>query len=194
MQVKLGRYQVGNAWKSQQDIFKLLVSHFRRYHLMEIQDIYKLIYQGVCGSGHILQSSPDEFEAELAREFAAVEANNSQPLWESIHPEGKIVRVNLAVYKNQSQKIERLSTLCLWTAEVSGSPEKNMENISIALNTFYKLCKSRKIPKFTPLEIEKYQKWVEENKFPTVHHSEVYQTNYDPHYRLMHREFLSILV
>ncbi len=194
MQVKLGRYQVGNAWNSQQDIFKLLVSHFRRYHLMEAQDVYKLIYQGVCGSGHILQSSPDEFEAELEKEFAAVEGNNSQPLWESIHPEGKIVRVNLAAYKYQSQAIGRLSTLCLWTAEVSGSPEKNIENISIAMNTFYKLCKSRKIPKFTPMEIEKYQKWIEENKFPMVHHSEVYQTKYDPHYRLIHREFLSILV
>jgi hypothetical protein len=194
MQVKLGRYQVGNAWKSQQDVFKLLVSHFRRYHLMEIQDVYKLIYQGVCGSAHIMQSQLAEFEAGLEEEFVSVEANNSQPLWESIHPEGKIVRVNLEAYKYQSQRIERLSTLCVWTAEVCGLPEKNIEDVPIALNTFYKLCKSRKIPKFDPLEIEKYQKWVVDNAFPVVHHSVVYQTTYHPHYRLVHRDFLSILL
>jgi hypothetical protein len=193
MQWKLGTYQVGNAWRSQQDMFKLLVTHFRRYHLMEIQDVYKLIYQGVCGSSHILQSSSSNFEAALKQEFDGLGANNSLPLWESIHPEGKIVRVNLAAYKHQSHKIERLSTLCLWTAEVSASTKDNYDDISIALNTFYKLCKSRKIPKFTPLEIERYQKWVEENKFPMVHHSDVFQMNYTPHYRLVHREFLSIL-
>jgi len=193
MQWKLGAYQVGNAWRSQQDVFKLLVTHFRRYHLMEIQDVYKLIYQGVRGSSHILSSSPSDFEVNLRREFASVEANNSQPLWESIHPEGKIVRVNLAAYKYQSQKIERLSALCLWTAEISTSSEKDVEHISTAFNTFYKLCKSRKIPKFAPLEVEKYHKCVEENKYPVVHHSETYRTEYDPHYRLVHRDFLSVL-
>ncbi|KUK46310.1 MAG: hypothetical protein XD73_0805, partial [Anaerolinea thermophila] len=47
MQIKLGCYRVGNIWKSQQDIFNFLVSHFRFYHQMEIQDVYKLFYQGV---------------------------------------------------------------------------------------------------------------------------------------------------
>jgi hypothetical protein len=194
MQLKLGCYRVGNAWKSQQDVFKLLVSHFRRYHLMEIQDVYKLFYQGVFGPSHIMQASIADFETSLEQEFESLKENNTQPLWESIHPEGKIVRVNLAPYKFQSKGLERLSTLCIWTAEVSGQEEKNSENILVAFNTFYKLCKSRKIPKFNPLEIEKYQKWIIEHKFPMVHHSEVYQKNYDPHYRLVHREFLSLLI
>lgn len=80
MQWKLGHYQVGNAWKSQQDMFRLLVTHFHRYQLMEIQDVYKLIYQGVCGSAHIMQSSPTDFEAELKREFATIAENKTQPL------------------------------------------------------------------------------------------------------------------
>ena len=193
MQWKLGHYQVGNAWKSQQDMFRLLVTHFHRYQLMEIQDVYKLIYQGVCGSAHIMESSPTEFETELKKEYASITGNEAQPLWETIHPEGKIVRLNLAAFKSQPQKIERLTALCIWTAEISHITDKNYENITIAFDTLYKLCKSRKIPKFTPEEIEEYHKWIVENSFPVVHHSETYQKNYDPHYRLVHRNFLSLL-
>jgi len=193
MQWKLGTYQIGNAWRSQQDVFKLLVTHFRRYHLMEIQDVYKMIYQGICGSAHILSSSIADFESALEREFIELAGNSAMPLWESIHPEGKIVRVNLAAYKVQSMDVERLSALCLWTAEVSALTKDNYEDISIAFDTLYKMCKSRKIPKFTPSEIEQYQEWIEENHYPLVHHSDAYRLNYDPHYRLIHREFLSIL-
>jgi len=193
MQWKLGHYQVGNAWKSQQDMFRLLVTHFHRYQLMELQDVYKLIYQGVCGSAHIMQSAPADFEAELEREFAAVDKNENQPLWETIHPEGKIIRLNLATYKSQSQQTDRLAALCIWTAEISCSAEKNYENISIAFDTLYKLCKSRKIPKFTPEAIAEYQKWIVDNSYPVVHHSDTYRKNYNPHYRLVHRKFLSIL-
>jgi hypothetical protein len=193
MQIKLGCYRVGNVWKSQQDIFKLLVSHFRRYHLMEIQDVYKMLYQGVFGSAHALQPSRPEFEIVLQDEFERVAADKNQPLWESIHPDGKIVRVNLPAYKAQALDFNLLLTLCIWTAEISEKERDGAENIAIAYTTFYKLCKSRKIPKFDPVEVEKYQRWLVENKYPSVHHSEVYRLKYDPHYRLVHREFLSML-
>jgi hypothetical protein len=194
MQIKLGCYRVGNIWKSQQDVFKLLVSHFRRYHLMEIQDVYKLFYQGVFGSAHALQSSTRTgFETVLQDEFERITEDKNQPLWESIHPEGKIVRVNLPAYKAHALDFSLLLTLCLWTAEISEKEKGGSENIANAFDTFYKLCKSRKIPKFDPVNVEKYQRWLVENKFPVVHHSEAYRMKYDPHYRLVHREFLSML-
>ena len=193
MQIKLGCYRVGNIWKSQQDIFKFLVSHFRIYHQMEIQDVYKLFYQGVYGSAHSMRSSTKEFEDELKEEFARVEKNSKQPLWESIHPEGKIMRIHLAAYKSKNKDIDQLSTLCIWTAEIADKEVESSENLSAAMDTFYKLCKSRKIPKFNPLDVAVYQRWLMENKFPAVHHSEIYHRKYDPHYRLIHRDFLPIL-
>lgn len=194
MQIKLGCYRVGNIWRSQQDVFKFLVSHFRRYHQMEIQDVYKLFYQGVFGSAHLMQSSLQDFEKQLHIEFDKTNENESQPIWESIHPEGKIVRVNLASYKSRKQPLDRLTTLCIWTAEVTEREIENTENLAAAMDTFYKLCKSRKIPKYDPQEVEKYQKWVIENRFPLVSHSDTYHLKYDPHYRLVHREFLSVLI
>ena len=193
MQIKLGYYRVGNIWKSQQDIFKFLVSQFRIYHQMEIQDVYKLFYQGVYGSAHSMRSSTTEFEDELKKEFDLVEKYPTQPLWESIHPEGKIMRIHLAAYKARKKDIEQLTTLCIWTAEIAEKEVGNDENLIAAMDTFYKLCKSRKIPKFNPLDVAAYQRWLVENKFPPVHHSEIYHRKYDPHYRLIHRDFLPIL-
>ncbi len=193
MHLKLGSYRVGSVWKSQQDVFKFLVNHFRRYHQMQIQDVYKLFYQGILGPIKYAALSPGDVEKDLFQEFERVDEDKNQVLWQSAHPEGKIVRVNLNAYKAHQGSIGTLSTLCLWTAEIYRSVEPNAERLNDALDTFYKLCKSRKIPKYDPLDVEKYKAWVIANHYPLVDHSEVYIEKYQPHYRLIHREFLSIL-
>ena len=115
MAVIIGDIKLGNLWRSHSEIFRLLVGHINRYPQMEIQDVYKLLYQGAMGSEHFLDSF-DEFEKDLVNEWDRIEQNDNIPIWENIRPDGQIVRFYLAPFKARGGQAARLLTLCYWSS------------------------------------------------------------------------------
>jgi hypothetical protein len=114
----------------------------------------------VCGSSLILQSSSSNFEAALKQEFDGLEgiipASFGNP-----SSEGKIVRVNRLLKSTNPTRLSGFP-LCAVDGEVSASTKIIYDDISIALNTFLQTMQKPQDPEFTPLEIERYQKMVEE--------------------------------
>ena len=75
----------------------LIVEHYDRRPLMRATDLYKLLYQGVFGVGHIMdEGALDWLRAEA--EKLDIEENPDEPLLEDVSADGKIVRVNLRPY------------------------------------------------------------------------------------------------
>lgn len=190
MAVIIGDLKLGNLWRSHSEIFRLLVSHANRYPLMRIQDAYKILYQGAMGSEHNINSF-EEFENDLSEEWEAVEKNAEIPLWENIRPDGQIVRVYLNPYKARDGRLSHLITLCYWSSTLI---KANQDNLKTSWETLLKTCREKKWNKFPQSDIEEFDLWLKKYDYPPVHHTEQYRKAYNPSYRLLAREFLSILV
>jgi len=188
--INIGNVTIGNLWKSQTDLFNLLISHLNRYPAMEVQDVYTLIHQGAMGAGH-LSGDTVGFNERLIKEFEETEADEKQALWETIRPDGELVRVHIAALKARGGQPESLSTLCLWTASIF---KEAKEDLMDGWDTFQHLCRDNRLRKFPENEISEFTEWAEKNKYPSTRHSAAFRDAYHPHYRLVMREFLNILM
>ena len=54
-----------------QELLETLDTHLARYPLMALQDMYKLLYQGILGPEHLI-AEPEAFTARLLAELDAV--------------------------------------------------------------------------------------------------------------------------
>ncbi len=189
MAINIGKVTIGNLWKSHTEVFNLLISHLNRYPDMEIQDAYVLIYQGAMGP-YYYSADPKEFEERLLHEFEETEPNEKQALWETIRPDGELVRVNFAVLKARDGKPLALSALCTWTASIF---KKDKEDLTNGWDTLLRLCVDNRCGKFSVVEATEFTDWLVKNDYPSLRHSPAYRDAYHPHYRLIKREFLNIL-
>jgi hypothetical protein len=150
--INIGSVTIGNLWKSQTELFNLVISHMNRYPAMEVQDVYTLIYQGAMGAEHFSVDAGG-FEERLAKEFEEAKADEKQALWETIRPDGELVRVHIAALKVRGGKPQALSTLCLWTASIF---EGGKEDLINGWDTFKYLCDGNRLRKFPEVEISEF--------------------------------------
>ena len=190
MAINIGSVTIGNLWKSQTELFKLVISHMNRYPAMEVQDVYALIYQGAMGAVY-LSADAGGFEERLIKEFEEAKTDEKKPLWETIRHDGELLRVHISALKARGGQPQALSTLCLWTASIF---EGDKVDLMDGWDTFQHLCRDNRLRKFPEKEIFEFTKWAQKNKYPSARHSTTYRDAYDPHYRLVRREFLNILM
>jgi hypothetical protein len=190
MAINIGNVTIGNLWKSHTEVFNLLIGHLNRYPEMQVQDAYVLIYQGTMGA-YYFSEHPKEFEDKLLIEFEQVDENDKLPLWESIRPDGELVRVNFSPLKTRGIRPERLSTLCMWTTSIFKGDKEDLEN---GWQTFNHLCLDNRCGKFPMEEVTDFTAWLTKNGYPNLRHSPTFREMYHPHYRLLKREFLTILM
>lgn len=153
---------------------------------MQARDVYKLLYQGVLGPEHLVGLA-EAFEARLREELAAVEADESQPLLEAIHPDRTLARINLRPYKAGQGEVSQLALACLETAQQGwGMPDELRQ----AWKLYLSACQACRWPNQPASEVMDFSNWLEEHNYPAVHHSEVYKRLYRPAYRLVAAENL----
>ena len=157
---------------------------------MEVQDVYTLIYQGAMGVGYYSMDAGG-FEERLIKEFEETRADEKKTLWETIRPDGELVRVHMSALKTRGVQPQALSTLCLWTASIFKGDEQDLMD---GWATFWHICRDNRLSKFPEKEIFEFDEWIKKNKYPSTHHSAVFRNAYDPHYRLVRREFLNTLM
>jgi len=173
-------------WRSPTALACLLDAHLSRYRLMQPGDVYKLLYQGILGSEHLI-ASPEEFAARLQQEYDAVSAKDVEPLWEAVRRDGALGRLNLRPFKAQSGSLEMLTRACLETAEqVWGAPQ----DLRDAWITFVALCRSGHWTVFSLPQVLGLAARLEEQDYPPVHHSPRFTEAYRPAYRLVAREWI----
>jgi hypothetical protein len=176
-------------WHSQTALAQLIDDHLQRYPAMEPRDVYKLLYQGVMGMGHLVVS-PEGFAARLRTEYEAVSPGDVEPLWETVRPDGALGRLNLRPFRVQQGDVESLIVACLRTAQrVWGTPE----DLQGAWATFVTLCQSGEWEAFPLREVLAFSARLEKHAYPAVHHSAHYREAYKPAYRLVGREFLFLI-
>ncbi len=162
---------------------QLLDYHFQRRPLLQIQDIYKLLYQGFLGAEHLIHDA-NAARKWLVREFVAQPADNSEPLLEPIALDHAWVRVNLRPFRAQQLEIQNLAEVFLQAA----TPVKN------ALPAFMEIWQRFMVQERCSFKIQQIEKSIlqfdaeiQRQHFPPMHHSKIYRQNYRPAYRVVNQ-------
>ena len=163
----------------------MIKAHLLRYPQMQMADLYKLLHQAALGSEHAVR---DEQAARdwLERELAEMGDGPDDPLMDPLPPDGQILRVHLRPYLRAGKNPETLLRAFIQTAnEWRGSPEKLKEYGAAAARLAQAGTGS-----IRQEEIEAFFAKMEEQDFPAVHHSEIYERLYRPAYRVVAKRFL----
>jgi hypothetical protein len=172
-------------------IYKILARQILRYPLLQIQDIYKLIYQAAMGNEHAVRNA-EAARTWLEEEIKDLHEGPAEPMVDPISPTGDIVRVNLRPFLRAAGDLDLLLMAFIKTAnEFHGSSEKLQRYWTYA----EKMSEAGEL-KLDQVEMEDFFVSMKREGFPAVHHSEQYERNYHPAYRVigsayMHRSWSS---
>lgn len=171
-------------------VLSLVQRQLCTYPMMELEDIYKLIYQGTMGLGHLIQDQELAL-GKLSKEMDALSPSpNLEPLFEDITICYPLVRVNLRPYIQLQLSAEQLVTAMLNT-EFEMIPSQTL--LQDAWNEFYHMSQQHIFTK-TFDQLESFQQKLIADDFPVKHHSKSYRQYYFPAYRIIGKRILSDII
>jgi hypothetical protein len=159
-----------------EELRAILITHAKRYPLMQPTDAVKLIYQNEFGGGHLIRDE-EACLNYLRREYADQKKDPTAPLYEDIG--NGIVRVNLAAVKPED--LEQLGQ------DFIASAAKHKGTLDSFLNKLEVLHKLTTEGVFT-FDVDALKVYLSEYKaagYPAVSHSNVYRKHYVPAYRVV---------
>lgn len=168
----------------QDDIQLLIVltsQHLSRRPAMQARDLYKLLYQSVRGPEHII-SSAQAFRDRLQEEWEGLDTPHSDPLYESIRPDGRLVRLNLRPYKAAGGHLPSLIAACLETGELTWGTQADLVS---TWGAFLAACEKDQQTGLARQDLQALTLWLTDKGYPALHHSDTYRQLYRPAYRLV---------
>ncbi len=153
---------------------------------MQVQDAYKLIYQGAMGPEHMV-ATRQEFSRRLEAEFAAISAQPGGPMFDPIRADQALFRVNLRPYKAQHADTNALLSCLLQTSRLYPG---DMAELQKNWAGFIQLCERSELRIFPLPDVLQLNHRLEQEDFPPIHHSEAYRQAYQPAYRLVAAQFI----
>ncbi len=154
------------------DFLTIARAHRARYPRMEAQDFGKLAYQSEFGPSHLRksgQTSQERILAALLAEEADAPARPPEPIG------GNLCRFHLSRDLSPVEGMPLLGRLLLKTMwEVEGTDEGLQ----------------KKLDQLQALDIPGWKDWLAEYRgCPVISHSEAFRTAYQPHYRVLCRDY-----
>ena len=159
-----------------EELRAILITHAKRYPLMQPRDAVKLIYQNEFGGGHLIRDE-EACLNYLSREYATLEKDPTAPLYEDIG--NGIIRVNLAALREED--LEQLGKAFI------NSAAKHKGTLDSFLNKLEVLQTLTSEGVFA-FDLDALNAYLSEYKaagYLTVSHSEQYRQAYKPSYRVI---------
>lgn len=171
---------VSKNWK--ENAQRILREHVRRYPLMQLEDLYKLIHQASFGSEHAVPSA-DEALQWLNDEWARMGDGPPEPLSDVISPDGQILRIHLRPYAANGGSLATLLQAFVRTATgYCASPDVIGRYAECAIA----LAVEGQLPWLAD-EITHFLARRREEGWPVMPHSKTYREAYRPAYRVIAR-------
>lgn len=158
----------------------LLAEHYKKYPELQLQDIFKYIYQSSFGCEHMVPSL-DAVTDYMRKEYE--NAVFSSELYDKL--DGEYTRVHFSVLQ-QGLSINTFAKLFYLSAKKEANGEKELENKLSAVRELI----SENILKVSLSDFENQAAQWKENGYPAVHHSDVFRKVYSPAYRIIADEFV----
>jgi len=165
------------SWES------LIKMHLMHYPDMQADDIYKMVYQGVLGPGH-LGNDFQKILNYLNREMSQIEAISQMKLIENIAPDSSYIRINLKRFKYDGLSSDKLAAIITKSARNSPKNPEHFREIWIGIT---KRVKNGQLS-VNQGAFSKFNQYVIENNYPVIHHSKDYIEKYFPSYRVVSRK------
>ena len=159
-----------------EELRAILITHAKRYPLMQPRDAVKLIYQNEFGGGHLIRDEQACLNY-LRREYADLEKDPTGPLYEDIG--NGIIRVNLAALREED--LEQLGKAFI------DSAAKHKGTLDSFLNKLEVLRKltAEGVFAFDTNALSSYLTKYKAAGYPAVSHSPEYRKVYKPAYRII---------
>lgn len=163
---------------------RLLAAHCRTYPQLQVQDIFKYLYQSAFGCEHMV-SSPEAVTDNIRREYGDGRLSD-EVLTDTL--DGAYSRVHLA-WLDRGLSAETLGRLFFNSARREPNGRADLEN---KLKVAGELARGSGFP-FSADEFEKTAgKWRADG-YPAVHHSDVFRRAYHPAYRVIAERYVAFL-
>jgi hypothetical protein len=165
---------------------RILTTQVRCYRQLDVQDLYKLIFQASRGSEHAVS---DRIAARrwLSRELLGLADGPEEPIVDPISPHGRIVRINLRPYLAAKQDVAELLEAFVRTAHAYRGTEEDLRRY---WRTAEEMAAEGLLP-FAGDALRGFFAGMKAQGFPAVHHSDTYTRIYRPAYRVVLAEFLT---
>jgi hypothetical protein len=163
-----------------------MIREVQRHPRSEIQDIYKLLYQGAFGPGHMIHSKEDAL-AMLENEARSMGRGGNEPLFESCRPDSGMVRVNLRPWVAGGYSLARLAEAMMQSASDFRPDTSAFQSMWAAVGEMIDQGRLR----FDADEFEAFGMDMADRHYPAVHHSPAYGEAYRPAYRVVRRDVLA---
>jgi hypothetical protein len=162
-------------------LLDLLRQHLAWYPQMQLRDVYKLVYQAVLGSQHLV-ASVEEFSRYLELEYQNLTPDPHQQLFEPLRPDGSLFRINLRPYKSRQLGLSPLINPLLMTAKLVSGTRVELQS---TWQAFSQLCQQGYLADFDLEALRQLTVLLRQQDYPAMHHSETYRKLYQPAYRLV---------
>ena len=159
-----------------EELRAILITHAKRYPLMQPRDAVKLIYQNEFGGGHLIRDEQACLNYRR-QEDASAEKDPTAALYEDIG--NGIVRVNLAALKEED--LEQLGRDFISSA---AKHKGTMDRFLNKLEVLQKLTVEG-VFAFGADALDAYLSEYKATGCPAVSHSEQYRQAYKPSYRIV---------
>ena len=171
-----GSINRGNLTDTHRNFIK---KHVERYPKAQPRDVYKLIFQGIYGVGHIITGKAWDYLQEEASRIS-IEDFPDRPLKEPVSTDGSMVRINLRPFLRLTLSLDDLYLVMTSSANVEGNDERFIE----LWRVFLDLVETREI------EMEWDRVWevqdsINRKGIKPMHHTESYRQAYYPAYRVV---------
>ncbi len=161
------------------DVKPLIIEHMMLRPYAHPRDIYKLLYQGVYGVGHIVTDKAwNVLEEEAGR--INLQDHAEDPLIEPVAPDGSMVRVNLRQYINGGGDLKTLYDVMIESAKHKGDEK--------VFHDYWKQYKELVEDGIFPVqrdEIKAMDEAINSEGVKPRHHTEPYREAYYPAYRVV---------
>lgn len=168
---------------SDERMIEVIRVHLGRYPESGVMDVYKLLHQATFGPGHLIASRKSAREW-LEQESGLLAPSADEPLVESVHPDGAVVRIHLRPYLLYDTNLKPLLDAFIRSAEqIQGDPEtmahrwRLFEDRCAAAGEFS--------DRFDYREVRLFGRARAAENWSAVHHSPQYEAAYRPAYRIL---------
>lgn len=164
----------------------ILLSHYQRYPLMEVEDYIKLIYQSSLGPYHF-QGNPNYENVSLRIKTELSQVKSSYDLIEDIGND--YVRVHLGVIKNNRISIDEVIEAFINSMNDFFNIDSATINFMLGINylkIFIVGVQEEIKANESIFKIDEYLK----SGIRPIHHSQTFRDNYYPHYRVIAKKHL----
>lgn len=166
----------------------LIRHHLDRYPLMGVQDVYKMLYQGEFGVGHLLGDGKGA-RRYLLEELATMDTTDrGEELLEPVSADGGMVRVNLRPFRRLGHSPDLL--LQAMTATVAGTNGDTARFVT----GWHSFAASACAEQFDQAELRQWDERVRRGEIVIAHHSPRYTGAYRPAYRVCRRSAIEALL